>query len=308
MSSAYWKKKTVFAPLEAQSWMPPATVSVLLSFVFVLGPAFLWSLLIKPALGLGDADSTPSDAPSFLGFLFIFFGLVGAFVWAWVTFVERRSLASIGLVVERAAYRYLRGWLVGVGMMGVLVVLITIFGGYQIEAWGPALTDPRALGIIGLILLGLAFQSAVEEILMRGWLLSAFAAKQGIRWAIVVSSVVFTLNHFSVDANLLQNLNLLLFSLFLALWALREGSIVGICAWHGGWNWLLSVGFTLPLSGLDYKPPALIVDLAMDGPTWLTGGAFGPEASLVATLVFCAGCIVLWFWKRDEAPWYTKEA
>lgn len=307
MFSAYWKKKDAFGPFEANGWMPYSIVSVLLSFAFILIPAFLWGLLIKPALGLGDMDSTPSDAPSFLGFLFIFFGLVGVLTFCWVIFVERRSLASIGLVSRRAAQRYLRGWLVGVGMMGGLVACITLLGGYHVQAWAPALSDPKTLGIIALILVGLALQSSVEEILLRGWFLSAFAAKRGLFWAIVASAIIFTLNHFSPGSGWLQNVNLILFSLFLTLWALREQSIVGICAWHGGWNWLLNVGFTLPLSGLDYHPSALLVDLDMDGPTWLTGGEFGPEASVLATLFLGAACVVVWFWKRSEAPWFTKK-
>lgn len=304
MLSPYWKKRDAFGPIAAKGWMPNSIVSVLLSFLFVIIPGFLWSLILKPALGFGTNETPPTDAPTFLSFLFIFFGLIAALTFCWILFVERRPLASIGLIGRQAVQRYLRGWLVGVGMMGSLVASITFLGGYHVEAWAPALTDPTALGLIALILLGLGFQSAVEEIMIRGWFFTAFAAKRGLFWAIVASAIIFTLNHFSPEAGWLQNINLILFSLFLSLWALREQSIVGICAWHGGWNWLLNVGFTLPLSGIDYSPPALLVDLAIDGPLWLTGGSFGPEASVLATVVLGGACLVVWFSKRTEAPWH----
>lgn len=59
--------------------------------------------------------------------------------------------------------------------------------------------------------------------------------------------------------------------------------------WHTGWNWLLGVGFELPVTGLNTHMPALIVRLAPAGPNYLTGGAQGVEASVGCTIVLIVG-------------------
>jgi hypothetical protein len=68
--------------------------------------------------------------------------------------------------------------------------------------------------------------------------------------------------------------------------------------WHSGWNWLLAVGFGLPLTGLDVGIPALLVDLRVVGPAWLTGGEQGPEASVVCLGYFVLTSAWLFFWPR----------
>ena len=65
--------------------------------------------------------------------------------------------------------------------------------------------------------------------------------------------------------------------------------------WHAGWNWLLAVGFGLPVTGLDVGIPALLVDLQAEGRSWLTGGAQGPEASVLCLVYFVlapSGCSI----------------
>jgi uncharacterized protein len=58
--------------------------------------------------------------------------------------------------------------------------------------------------------------------------------------------------------------------------------------WHAGWNWLLAVGFNLPLTGLDVGIPAFIATLEPNGAVWLTGGDQGPEGSVVTVGYFLA--------------------
>jgi hypothetical protein len=45
------------------------------------------------------------------------------------------------------------------------------------------------------------------------------------------------------------------------------------------------------VSGLPFDIPLL--DYSSGGPTWLTGGTFGPEGGLAATLALTIGILVL---------------
>ena len=89
--------------------------------------------------------------------------------------------------------------------------------------------------------------------------------------------------------------NIVLFGLFISLYAVREGSLWGVCGWHAAWNWLLGLGFGLEVSGIRIDTVPLVADLtvAPGAPWWLTGGAFGPEASVVTTAVLLAGALGL---------------
>ena len=73
---------------------------------------------------------------------------------------------------------------------------------------------------------------------------------------------------------------------FFATWVSRADPALG---WHAGWNWLLAVGFGLPVTGLGVGIPALLADMEPVGPFWLTGGAQGPEASVACLGYFAVG-------------------
>ncbi|MBX9460436.1 MAG: hypothetical protein KL785_04315 [Brevundimonas sp.] len=68
-----------------------------------------------------------------------------------------------------------------------------------------------------------------------------------------------------------------------------------MCGWHAAWNWLLGLGFGLEVSGIKIYTLPLITDLtaAPGAAWWLTGGAFGPEASVATTAVLLTGTVVL---------------
>ena len=120
---------------------------------------------------------------------------------------------------------------------------------------------------IVLLLFTFALQSSVEELLFRGWLLSVLAKKFNVPVAVVVSSALFSLLHFSPRDHWLASVGTFLFALFACAWVLRTRSVLGIMGWHAGWNWLLAIGFGLPLTGLDVGIPALLVDLQPVGPS-----------------------------------------
>ncbi|MFQ5563173.1 MAG: lysostaphin resistance A-like protein [Parvularculaceae bacterium] len=217
----------------------------------------------------------------------------------WTGLVENRSLASIGFTGRTWLVRYARGFIIGAAFLLVVVGAIFAAGGYEVEAVFPVgrAEDPGAsFGLIGLFLAGFMIQSAGEETIYRGWWMSALAARRGTAVALIVTSVFFALGHLgNIDPRLLESMvgvaNVLLFGLFIGLYALREGSIWGACGWHGAWNWLLGTGFGLEVSGYSIGGAPLLVDLKnAEGPVLLTGGAFGPEASLVATAVLAIGC------------------
>ncbi|MDP1739018.1 MAG: type II CAAX endopeptidase family protein [Caulobacter sp.] len=292
--------KTIFSPQPHKGWLPWGLLAPFLCIFFVA----LCALGPEPLLerqGWVDARGEPLGLNGWYAFLVIPFALNGLLILAWTLWVERRPQATIGLTGPAPVKTLLGGVLVGAATILAVVVAIGLAGGYSLGAVAPALASPAALTGIGLLLLSFVVQAGVEEIIFRGWLLSAITRKLGLPVAVVLVSLTFTFLHYSPHQHWLLMLSSFLFSAFACAWAIRAGSIWGVMGWHAGWNWLLATGFELPVTGLMVDLPALLVKLTPQGTDALTGGAQGPEGSWLCSAFFAVGILVLWLRRRKAA-------
>lgn len=232
--------------------------------------------------------------------LFVAFGLGALVTILWVTLFERRGVAQIGFNAN-GLKRFVRGYLVGLAFLVAVVGGIWALGGYRIEAGGVFQSAAVGAGLLPIVVLMLGFivQGSTEEIVFRGWLMQLIASRHGLWAGIIGNSLLFGLVHASniqpSNELFLGVANIMLFGLFISLYAAREGSLWGVCGWHAAWNWLLGLGFGLEVSGQVTKATPLIVDLG-DTPGaawWLTGAKFGPEASVLTTAVLLIACLVV---------------
>ena len=228
------------------------------------------------------------------------FAFTAGIVILWVTLFERRGLREIGFNGS-GLKRFLRGYAIGLAFLVVVVGAIWALGGYRIDAAGAFGAANVGAALIPIVVLLVCFiiQGSTEEILTRGWLMQVIASRHGLAWGVGLSSALFGLLH---AANIEPSpelvagvLNVVLFGVFIGLYAAREGSLWGVCGWHAAWNWLLGLGFGLEVSGHVIETTPLVVDLGTQTtvPWWITGAAFGPEGSVVTTAVLLIGSIVL---------------
>ncbi len=104
--------------------------------------------------------------------------------------------------------------------------------------------------------------------------------------------VIFALLHIGArGANFIAFLNLLLFSLLLVVFVLKHQNIWAACGWHSAWNWTMGTVFGLEVSGRDQI--CTFFDFSLTGPKLFSGGAYGPEGSVMATIVLLGGVLVL---------------
>jgi membrane protease YdiL (CAAX protease family) len=277
----------------ARGWMPWGALAPFLALAFVIATALCGDWMLSGFVHL-DPNGSPVDPEALVAFTLVPFGLLLLVLLAWVSFVERRPLAAIGLRGDRKVREFLRGHVIG--MAGLLAVVLVIWsvGGLQLVSIAPASSQPGALLAIAGLLFGFALQASVEELLFRGWLLSVLAKKFNVPVAVAVSSALFSLMHFNPRTHWLVSVGTLLFALFTCAWVLRTRNVLGVMGWHAGWNWLLAIGFGLPVTGIDVGLPALLVDMEATGPDWLTGGAQGPEASVFCFGYFLLGIALIW--------------
>jgi membrane protease YdiL (CAAX protease family) len=289
------ESRAVYSPEPARGWIPWGALAPVLAFAFVVGP-MLAVMLALAGYGLTDDNGDPRGLPGIMAFLLLPFAAIGLLVLGWVRFVERRPLATIGLTRVNPGRVFLRGLVIGCATIVAVVLAGWAAGGYEARTFGAALRSPVELLNIGALLLCFAVQASVEELVFRGWLLSAIARKFNVPLAVTLSTLIFCLLHFDPDHSWLARVNLVLFAVFACAWALRAGNIWGVMGWHVGWNWLLATGFELPVTGLEIDVPALLVALTPSGPQYLTGGATGPEAGVFCGVFFIGA--LLRFWRR----------
>jgi hypothetical protein len=85
-------------------------------------------------------------------------------------------------------------------------------------------------------------------------------------------------------------------------WAyLRTRSLWFCTAVHLGWNWTMAAVLEFPVSGLRSDVP-LYSEVSV-GPRWFTGGGFGPEGGVAATLAIVLLTVLLLRarWLRESA-------
>jgi membrane protease YdiL (CAAX protease family) len=206
---------------------------------------------------------------------------------AMLHWVDRRPVGALGFALEpRAVAESLAGFGVGGGLLGLSVVLLAVAGTARWVA--DAGTVPEYAAALTGALVWFAAAAAMEEVLFRGYPFQALVQGIGAWPAVLVSSLLFALAHLGNDhANWLGLTNIFLAGIMLAVAYLRTRSLWFATALHAGWNWVMSALLDFPVSGGRFDTP--LYDARETGADWWTGGAFGPEAGLAATLAVVAG-------------------
>ena len=197
---------------------------------------------------------------------------------------------------RRALVETISGLLIGLAMFAAVMVIMNIFGGYRIAYHGVV---PAWHGA------GLAIQSAfLEEVLVRGVILRLLWRAFGPVAAFAISAALFGVGHIgnpgatwftttciAVEAGVMLG----------AFYALTGRLWVSIGV-HAGWNFTQGYLFGAAVSGGDFGEALATSTAQPQFPAWLTGGAFGPEASLPAfTICLGIGAVVLWLsWRAGR--------
>ena len=282
--------KTIYSTSPARGWLPWALLAPVLCIVLAIATEIPSALFLE-RFGFMDASGEPVGTQGLMAFLLVSFITWLLAVAAWIAFVERRDAGTIGLTKAGAKAGFSAGLVAGVVMPTAVVACIWLAGAYEPGALFPAAQTPGAPVAIAGFFVCFLVQAGTEEIIFRGWLMSVITRRTNIIVAVVISSLVFTLLHFSRGQPWLVTGNILLFSLFASVWSISSNNIWGVMGWHAGWNWIVATGFDLPVTGLDAGVPALLVSLIPAGPDLLTGGAQGPEGSIICTLFLVCGII-----------------
>jgi hypothetical protein len=213
--------------------------------------------------------------------------------------IERRSLVRLGLGLKNAVPRLIQGLVIGVAALSALVGLLYLCGAITLGALALHGGDIwRSGGLWGLAFLSVG---AAEELAFRTYLQQTLARGLNFRWAAVILGVLFTCAHLGNGGETPIGLSMVFVAgivLSFAVW--RTGAIWWSVGFHAAWDWAQSFVYGVADSGHLSKDSLMVSKPA--GPDWLSGGATGPEGSVLglAVLAAVAGIIWLTLRKPDE--------
>jgi membrane protease YdiL (CAAX protease family) len=255
---------------------------------------FVFLVLVQRVLR-GGARGMPQGAWRLAVLYVLMNGGLLALAWLFLRALDRRGFRALGLWFYAGWGREsLVGIGIGAGLVTTVVLGMALTQVVSYEGMNPAAgVWTGTLVSAGVLFLAAAF----EEIVFRGYAFQRLVDSFGKLGAILILSALFGLGHLgNPSANPLSTANTVLAGVLLSVAYLKTRALWMPTALHWTWNLMVGPIYSLPVSGAHIGPGLFVAEIG--GPEWLSGGAYGPEGSVVLTVV-CAAAII-WL-ARTEA-------
>ncbi len=210
-----------------------------------------------------------------------------ALVACWVLLLSFRKFLTMYTRVKAKIFAtpqhdvkiLLTGWGVSVLFFGTIMASLYCLNVYQPQKINCDIQN-QLYGWLLFAVVGIG-----EEIICRGIAFRLLCDRIGMTWALILSAVIFGFAHIFNDGATVWS------ALAIAVtsgWLLGVAYVYHQSLWapigmHWAWNYLEGYVFGCPVSGAFIQHSIIMSRLI--GPTWLTGGTFGPEASVIAILI-----------------------
>jgi hypothetical protein len=270
-------------------WRLVLQVLLLLTILFIL------SVLISP-LNLSSKLSQTLGSVLFGISILLSVGIMSRYV-------DYRSLSGFGLTWSRTSFReFWIGSAIGfVAMTLIWVILLALgfaqFTGFEWQSEAGFVWVTDLFAFLGLML----FVGFYEEVWSRGYQLKVLAEAlqigrisktTAVSLSMLLTSVLFGLLHLgNPGSSLISSINISLAGIMLALPYVLTGRLWLSIGIHFSWNFAQGGIFGFPVSGLNQQHA--LINTAMIGPEWFTGGGFGPEAGVISQLLLSLMAIVI---------------
>ena len=266
-------------------WLRCLGWAVLLFFVFMLVDA---AGTILPERWLGGAG--PLAALGTLVICLAGFGLYAALT----RLAEARWPSELGL--RQSVPELLIGLVIGAAMLSAVVWILVATGLYDLS--GPRHSSPWSMVSVGVV------SGFMEELIFRAIVLRLLMRAFGAWPALALSAALFGALHLA-NPNATPTAAIAIAieaGLMLAAFYMLTGRIWMSVGVHAAWNFAQGWIWGARVSGIEVKESLYLSAPKAGAPDWLSGGAFGPEASVPAMVVGTAVAIVVlyWAWKKGN--------
>lgn len=213
--------------------------------------------------------------------------------------IEKKSLTAMGL--SNKIGTYFIGIAVSVFLLVLSVAIIIMTGTIKYQG----IFENADVIMIILLIGGFMIQGATEEILCRGIVLHALKEKTSLVTAMIVSTILFILPHWSslFDGKMIYGvigvINLILISIIFSFLTICFKSIWAACGLHSFWNAILYSILGLNLSGNEETVTAIFHMESVGDNIW-NGSTYGIESSVVTTIVLAFTAVLIYAMGRKK--------
>jgi len=176
------------------------------------------------------------------------------------------------------------GVLIGTTLQGLTILVIYFFGDFQLISVNPfsSIITPFAV----------AFSVAIfEETLLRGIIFRIVEEKLGSYISLLISAIIFGVVHLlNPDSSVISSICIGIVGFMFGASYIYSRSLWLPIAIHFSWNFVQSGIFGAITSGNEKTSSLFITKIS--GAELITGGAFGPEGTIQATLFWLLVSIV----------------
>ncbi|MHB1935519.1 MAG: CPBP family intramembrane glutamic endopeptidase [Acidobacteriaceae bacterium] len=214
----------------------------------------------------------------------------------------RQPMKAMGLSTRPGGAReFGLGAALGWGMATVVLLIVALAGHFYVQFW----TAPQSWSLLVLQLLTLAAGALAGEIAFRGYPFQKLVEAAGPFGATILVAIVFgALRAATPGATPTAAWISAVAAVLLSVAYLRTHALWLSWGLHFAWTASIGLLFGQPLAGS--RQVSSVIHTYADGPTWLTGGEFGPEGSLIALIVLWVGLYFLARMTRDLAWKYSQ--
>jgi hypothetical protein len=274
---------------------------IIIGFIVCIAIVRIAQTFIKKLMEISSFDK---DFKNLIGGIFVAILAIISYSYLF-KFYEKRKITEFskkGIVKNLTI-----GIILGTILQSLTIFVIYLKGGYSIISINPILFIVPPMTV--------AFSSAiVEEILLRGIVFRITEEKLGSYLALIISAILFGAMHLTnPNSSLIAGIGLAIQAgLLLAAAYIYSRNLWFPIAIHFAWNFTQSAIFGANVSGNTISKT--LITSKIEGAEWFTGGQFGPEGSiqatlfcLVATIVLLAlshkeGKIIKPYWKKNNEP------
>ncbi|OJJ19253.1 hypothetical protein BKI52_20795 [marine bacterium AO1-C] len=227
--------------------------------------------------------------------------------------LDKQSIVSLGLAANKRTWRdLLFGFALSGAMAGIFLVLLVTLGLVEFQGLNIGRTPLaknqttgfiRLMSAISVVSMTILLLEDVlvgywEEIVFRGYIFQNMVVGLGLRWAIGISCLLYGLIHAAnPNASLLSSSIIMLFG-FLRLYGYLSTQMLWLSmGMHIGWNFFQGPVFGFAASG---HSQVTFFKLKLVGQSWLTGGAFGPEGSILIIPIIILALVVMRWWAQVQ--------
>ena len=255
------------------------------------------SLLLPEAMIIGGSylfgyNATDHQLPENIISIISFFGYIVP-IMAFILYTKKINKSKpdrIGL--DKNFKTFFKGVLIGIISMVFIIVPLIICGAVKFDGIN------GNVNWIFVILFFFAYltQSAMEEIICRGFIFHRLKEKLPIIIAVIINVSFFMIGHFSkmFEAGTLIGIigvtNAILIGLIFTVLTIKDKNIYSAIGFHYVWNVLLYCVIGMNLSGNEVSNSIFSMSPVSK---FLTGSSYGIESSIISTIVYLVVLLVL---------------